>query len=117
MWEWLKTLGAPRYSLTYSLSSGRRAPGWEKAAREFLQAHPTCHLCGTKAEIECHHTLPFHLYPEFELDPTKFMALCRLHHLEWGHLGDWKAWNPDVLDDVAAWAKKRKDRPYRRLAA
>jgi 5-methylcytosine-specific restriction endonuclease McrA len=59
---------------------------------------------------QVHHKVPFHDRPELELDPTNLVTLCgpkhRNHHLDIGHLGDYKCYN----HNIDAWLKAVADR-------
>ena len=88
-----------------------RSPHWATVERKFKQNSPDCAVCGTIKKVEVHHKKPFHLHPELELDPSNLISLCRPHHQWWGHLGDWKSFNPEVMIDANVWAKKIAKRP------
>lgn len=98
--------------------AGLRSPRWPAARAAWLRLHPTCAACGAPDHVEVHHVYPFS-WPRgaaTELDPTNFITLCehssRNCHLSLGHLGDWKARNPDVRADAAAYLAKVRARPY-----
>jgi 5-methylcytosine-specific restriction protein A len=91
-----------------------RSPHWDAARKAWVKGHPACAVCGTRDNIDVHHVHPFHLFPEMELDPANFMTLCRHDHLLFGHLGDFKAWNPVVRDMVAVMEVSIKGRKYGR---
>lgn len=77
-----------------------RAPGWAAVRDAFLEEHPYCAVCTSQTGAEAHHILPYHLFPELELDPGNLITLCRRPgwncHFLFGHLGDWRSYNPDV---------------------
>lgn len=80
-----------------------RSPGWRKVEHAFISSHPSCAACGTTEHLQVHHILPFHLYPELELDPTNLITLCmgpNECHVIIGHGDNFKAYNPNVLDDA-----------------
>lgn len=54
--------------------------------------------------------LPYHVYPELELDPDNLITLCsRLHcHYCWGHRYDWRDHDPDVRERLRAWRSERR---------
>lgn len=85
-----------------------RAGRWDTVRDAHVKGQPACAVCGTKSGVEVHHVRPYHLFPELELDPTNLITLCREHHLWWGHLGDFKSWNPEVR----RWIDRRLSRPY-----
>ena len=53
-----------------------------------------------------HHVIPFHLDPAKELDRTNLIVLCMAYpqecHLQIGHGGYFKAYNPNVIADSKA---------------
>ncbi len=89
-----------------------RSPHWPAARAAWLKEHPTCAVCGGSFYLQVHHIQPFHLLPERELDPANLLTLCESpgsnHHLEWGHFGNFKLWNPSVINDCIWWQAKRK---------
>jgi hypothetical protein len=91
---------------------GERSDRWPEVQKAYIAAHPTCEACGSKVELNVHHVLPFHLFAEFELEPSNLITLCKWHHLALGHLGDFKAYNPYVREDAARNLARVKARPY-----
>jgi len=80
----------------------KRSSEWPKVEKEFRVKHPVCEACGSSKNLNVHHKKPFHLYPELELEPSNLITLCmdKECHLKLGHGGDWKAYNPHVVEDV-----------------
>jgi hypothetical protein len=76
-----------------------------------------CAACGGTEKLELHHKRPFHLHPKLELDPNNVITLCESKkngvncHLLFGHKGNFKSFNIDVLKDAAIWLKKILTRP------
>lgn len=97
--------------------SSVRSEHWPVARKQHLLSHPTCAVCGGDEKLEVHHIKPFHLNPALELDPTNFVTLCEVKkwgvncHLLFGHLGNFKSFNVNVLKDAAAWLVKLSTRP------
>ena len=81
---------------------GDRSSQWRTVRDRYADAHPLCAFCGSTA-ADVHHIQPFHLFPTRELDPNNLVSLCRVHHFIYGHAGDWKGYNPDVLVDSEFW--------------
>ncbi len=92
-----------------------RSPKWPQIQKDFISKNPVCAVCGKKGNLlnplNVHHQHPFHLKPELELDENNLITLCRVHHLWWGHLGNWKSFNATVKDDAALWLSKILNRP------
>jgi len=69
--------------------------------------------CGRKEDLEVHHIIPVHKDPSKELDPNNLITLCgKTCHLMFGHLMDYKSWNPNVEEDSELYLSKIKMRPY-----
>lgn len=81
-----------------------RSPRWPTVRRKFLEGK-TCAGCGGSEKLEAHHKLPFHLRRDLELNPNNLICLCEKPghdcHFRFGHSLDWKAYNPDVVEDAA----------------
>lgn len=95
----------------------RRSGEWPKARAAHLAKHPECAVCGERKKAEVHHIRPFHLHPELELDPANFITLCEDDddgvncHLFFGHLGNFKSFNVNIVNDAAYWQYKISHRP------
>lgn len=95
----------------------KRSDEWPKSRAEHLALFPNCAVCGGTEKLEVHHIKPFHLHPEEELDQNNFVTLCEANkdgfdcHLGFGHLGCFKSFNVDVINDAAYWNAKIKNRP------
>ncbi len=92
-----------------------RSPLWRKVRDAYLLINPTCAVCGHTRDLNVHHIQPYHLLPSLELDRTNLITLgenCPTgnHHLLFGHLGDWKCYNPNVVYDTQLWLCKIKSR-------
>jgi 5-methylcytosine-specific restriction endonuclease McrA len=91
-----------------------RSHKWKNVRKEFLTNHPTCAICGGKENLQVHHIRPFHLFPDLELFESNLMTLCegsKNHHLEFGHLENFKSYNPSIKEDATVWYNKIKNRP------
>lgn len=84
-------------------NGAKRSSRW----REFRKAHidTVCAACGNTKNLQLHHILPFHEFPEHELDPENVITLCEGNpyencHSRWGHRYDWKDYNPLVAEDA-----------------
>ena len=83
------------------LYGAARSGKWSEVRRDFLKLHPACEACGVTTDLNCHHIKPFSQFPELELDPSNLITLCRKHHFEVGHLGNWRTANATVREDAA----------------
>ena len=97
--------------------SSKRSSHWPAVRRQHLELHPACAMCGGTEKLEVHHIRPFHLHPELELDPSNLVTLCEANHgganchLLFGHLGNFRSFNVDVIADSARWNDKITHRP------
>lgn len=82
-----------------------RDPRWSSVRAIHLARNPVCMACGSNDSLNVHHCLPYHLYPELELDKHNLITLCESNshncHLTFGHGLDWKAYNHNVREDSA----------------
>lgn len=91
-----------------------RSSRWPKVSDMFLEDR-SCTVCGGKEKLVAHHILPYHLYPDLELEPSNLMPLCQSGkygincHLWFGHLGNWRRYNESACADAALWYRKRRD--------
>jgi 5-methylcytosine-specific restriction protein A len=110
LWRFIRAWFAPTQEM--------RAPGWDEVRDAWLKEHPVCAACGGRKHLNVHHLRPVKHYPELELSPGNLLTLCeapsRNCHLNIGHLGDWKAWNPDAHRDAILMRAKRRERRYER---
>ena len=93
----------------------KRSKYWPKVRKAHLKKHPYCAACGRKKKLEVHHIIPFKKAPELELDQKNLITLCSHAtecHLSIGHLGDFKAYNPNVVEDSKIFLEKVKNRKY-----
>jgi 5-methylcytosine-specific restriction endonuclease McrA len=90
----------------------KRSSKWPALEKKFLKEHSTCAACGSTLKLNVHHKKPFHLHPELELDPANLITLCMDPktecHIKLGHGNDFKAYNPNVVEDVAIVKKNIK---------
>lgn len=95
------------------LSQFTRSQEWPKIRRAYLRNFDACAVCGATKQLTAHHILPFHLYPELELDMKNLIALCPPHHLFVGHLQDFKSFNIDAVTDATLWRARIRGRPMK----
>ena len=81
-----------------------RSSSWPKVRKQWLLNNPSCEACGRTTNIEVHHILPYHLFPEYELNISNLMSLCdgggRSCHFAFGHLYNWSKYNKNVREIV-----------------
>lgn len=99
-----------------------RSGQWPSVRNAHLSLFPTCAACGQTKRPQVHHIKPVHLFPELELDPFNLITLgegCTSgnHHFLFGHLGDWRAWNPKVMLHADYILSAIYRRAYERTAA
>jgi len=69
---------------------------WRRVRNQFYATHQTCAMCGAAKDVQVHHILPWHLYPDLRYTHTNLISLCQPCHFRFGHGRDWKAYNPDI---------------------
>ena len=95
----------------------KRSSKWATTRKHHLEKNGECALCGGTKKLNVHHVKPFHLHPELELEPSNLITLCEdkgdgvYCHLFFGHLGNFKSINENLLEDVAIWRERLKNRP------
>lgn len=89
-----------------------RSPLWGKLRDEWIKEHGSCAACGGKTNLEAHHVVPFFVEPKLELDPGNLLTMCSTCHLVFGHLKNWKSWNPTVRFDAQQFLFRVKNRPF-----
>ena len=88
--------------------ASERSPRWKIVEHDFVRLNPDCAACGGREHLQVHHEHPFHLHPELELDPKNLIGLCmgpNECHLLLGHGDNFKAYNPGVRLDAAAFKR------------
>lgn len=104
--------------LTDKPSLEGRSSAWSRERTAWLKDHPNCEACGGTEDAQVHHKKPFGYFPELELVRSNFQTLCehpaRNCHLNVGHAGDWKGYNPHSIEDAALMLKRRTERKYSR---
>lgn len=76
-----------------------RSSRWPALERRFLRVNPTCAACGGTVRVVGHHVVPFHVDRALELDEGNLIPMCmgpKRCHLEVGHRGSWRLYEPDV---------------------
>jgi 5-methylcytosine-specific restriction protein A len=95
-------------------ASKPRSSKWKKARAVHLELNGMCLACGGRVSLEVHHLMPYHLAPELELDPNNLITLCEsASHCHWtfGHLLNWRSYNPNAKADAIAFFDKVLNRP------
>ena len=102
------------FSFRKYLRYADRSPKWTSTRKEHLKSNNYCAACGRICKLEVHHIEPVHLNPNRELDPSNLITLCDDPcHLLFGHLMNYRSWNPDVLSDCEYFHNKIQNRPYK----
>ena len=88
-----------------------RSSKWPAFRERMLQILGGCAVCGSLIKRQLHHIVPFHIDQTKELLENNVIVLCEVcecgdHHLNYGHLGNFKNYNPHVVEDCED-ARKR----------
>jgi 5-methylcytosine-specific restriction enzyme A len=95
-------------------SRSNKSSEWSRLEKRFKSNFDECAACGKKRGLVVHHIKPVFLFPSLELDVSNLITLCTAEancHLAWGHLGDFKSYNENVVADAAWYRKRVKNRP------
>jgi len=91
----------------------KRNPSWEHDSRLWLKDHNECAATGWTYKLQIHHVLPFHLFPQLEMDESNWIVLTENPlfeaHFEIGHNKNWREYNIHVRIDAMMELKRRKD--------
>ncbi len=105
MINWIRDLFDPAV-----FGGRRRSKHWRRVRNEHIKKFPLCAVTGSKKKVEVHHIEDFSSNPVRELDPTNLISLRRDIHLLFGHCGNYKSINPDVVKDAELWKTKLQNR-------
>ena len=94
------------------LKSFTRDDSWPIVRNRFVERYPYCECCGTEEDINVHHIMPVKWFPELELIPYNLITLCRGHHFTYGHLRNWKKWNPMVWESTILYKEGYEEFEY-----
>lgn len=87
-----------------------RSTRWKTVRNNFVKENNCCAICGKTENLNVHHKIPFHEDPSLELDENNLVVLCENDnlncHFVFGHLMDWRNYNPDIDKDIEVWRKK-----------
>lgn len=92
-----------------------RSPDWPEARRDHLRIEPACLITGIDdpKRLNVHHGLPFHLFPERELDQSNLYTLAESPinvHFLFGHGGrSWLDYNPAIRSQLKLLRKVYRD--------
>lgn len=73
---------------------------WRVLRAEFVVEQPVCQLCRRDQQLEVHHALPWAVAHHLRHDPRNLVTLCRACHLRFGHLNNWREYNPQIFQLV-----------------
>lgn len=89
-----------------------RSYKWSSVRKEFLKLNPCCAICGSCMKPEVHHIIPVHMDSSKELEFDNLITLCDKYcHFIFGHLMNWKSYNPNIIEDSKIFNNKITNRP------
>jgi 5-methylcytosine-specific restriction protein A len=89
-----------------------RSSQWKRVRANHLIKFPYCAACGRQDDLEVHHIIPYQVDASKELDPDNLITLCGKYcHFIFGHLMDWKSWNPNILEDSKNYIMAKENKP------
>ncbi len=90
-----------------------RSSGWSGVRSRHIRREPQCAVCRRRKDLEVHHIEDYSTRPELELEDSNLITLCSGStkcHFVFGHLGNWRSINPDVVEDAETFEKKMRER-------
>ena len=95
-----------------------RSPKWKTVRNQFLINNKSvCTVCNKTYNLNVHHIIPIHIDNSLELEESNLIILCENKtfncHINIGHLGNWKAYNPYVIEDSKFWNNRIVNRKLR----
>jgi 5-methylcytosine-specific restriction protein A len=89
------------------LRERQRSGSWPAVRKKHLEQDPKCRVCGSTKNLAVHHILPYHIAPAGELLADNLITLCEGPvvncHFLYGHLRNWRSWNPRVVLEAQRW--------------
>jgi hypothetical protein len=86
----------------YDSLEAPRSDKWQTVRKYHLQKENWCRICGGTDDLQVHHKMPFISNPSLELVESNLVTLCEKSgaecHLKYGHLGNWKQYNPNITE-------------------
>jgi len=95
-------------SFFLNIFSSERSSKWQTVRNKWIKENPYCYACGSKKELQCHHIIPFSSNKNLELDIKNLVTLCTTCHFVFGHLHNYKNFNPEVIRDCQEHHKRVK---------
>lgn len=112
-----QVLSGLKHRYDHFITTKGRSDEWSRVREEFIKENGAfCRVCGKTKKLNVHHIIPFHINPDLELDKDNLIVLCTNKpincHFLYGHLLDWKSYNPTCRYDTSIWNQKIKERVY-----
>ena len=85
-----------------------RSGKWWTVRCQHIKDNPLCIGCGTKKDVQVHHIIPVSIDPSKELIQNNLCTLCKYCHFVFGHLHNYKNYNPEVIRDCQEHYKRVK---------
>ena len=85
----------------YALKNWRALSSVRRAINNYRLDYSQCAWCGTKKDLQVHHIIPVSVDPYLADDRTNLVCLCRTHHLEVAHNGNFRTrYTPDIKKQI-----------------
>ena len=95
-------------SVDVASADGPRSGKWPAVMRHYRVDYPWCQFFGCKTvefRVNVHHRIPVHYakaagHPWLELSTRNLITLCGEDHIKFGHAGNFKHFNLDIVNDA-----------------
>jgi hypothetical protein len=85
-----------------------RSGKWRSTRDKYLKNNPFCIGCGTNNNLRVHHIIPVSVDISKELCINNLCTVCEYCHFVFGHLHNYKNYNPEVIRDCQEHYKRVK---------
>ncbi len=99
----------------FKIFESDRSSKWRTIREKFLKKNPKCISCNTNNNLQVHHIVPVSVDPSKELYENNLCTLCETCHFVFGHLHNWKNYNPEVIRDCQEHYQRVKQFTVKRI--
>ena len=99
----------------FKIFESDRSSKWRTIRDKYLKKNAKCISCGTNNNLQVHHIIPVSVDSSKELSENNLCTLCETCHFVFGHLHNWKNYNPEVIRDCQEHNQRVKQFTVKRI--